>query len=538
MKNFLLVCCLFLGLSQLAQGQASWQWARHLSQVTITATSTDAAGDVYVAGHFSTPVSFTSPYFSGTLTLTPVGTSDLFIGRLDAGGNLKWARQVGGAGAAAYGKAISPDVLGGVFVAGSFHGTLTVNTGPTSVVGPAVYTAALLLRCAAATGTTVWSRGIGNNGYNSSAATVVAGPNATCYLGGMAGGGSVNFNPIIMSMPNRTGYVAAYTSAGSAIWVKKCDHGGSPIGTSVDKVATDGAGNCYATGFFSTSLELGGLTLPSGGSVSRQTFVARLNPGSGSAVWLKGNTAATSGSESSGTGLSVNGSWCYLGGTFNGTENFGGGYTLTAGYPTTGYVAGYQSATGATVWVRPIGYANSGVAVAGDAGKVVATMGFEASTDYTKMVSYAPTGTFQWSQATSGPGSSSASDVALWGSLVYWSGSFQPPCVFGPFTLSGFAGTTYGFLARLNVTAAFARTGAPRLDVYPNPAASELHVTGADAKDGPLQLTVYTAFGKPVLTQKVGVAKLTLDLRRWPRGTYWVALDGADTHERRQIQVE
>ncbi|WP_073111238.1 SBBP repeat-containing protein [Hymenobacter daecheongensis] len=475
----------------------------------------------------------------------------MFLARLDSVGNLRWARQVGGSGATAHGASITVDNRGGLYVVGSCTGTLTVNTGPTSVVASPIFAAVLVLRCRATNGTTVWSRSVGSSGDYSTGETIAMRPGGSVfYIGGRLGGGTMSFAPLSVLAERRSGYVAAYTTAGAALWVRLCDNDGGLWGSSVQELAVDGSG-CYATGFFSTAMELGGLSLPNSATIS-QTFVARLDPGSGAAVWLKASKAAVVGSlfshVSRGSGLAVRGGACYVGGTFKGMELFGS-YGLTAGPNLTGYLARYNAATGDVLWIKPLGftslafgYTNTFVKVAANGARVVAAWGAEAPVRYSLLASHAPNGTYQWSVTSGGAGNSGASDVALRpdDAAAYWTGNFQLGSTFGPFVLVGPSSPASGFWVSVKpVVSGKLLPGMPaeRISLYPNPAVDELRIGGLEQVTGPLKLTVYTALGKPVLTRMLDTAGLTLEVRDWQRGTYWVTLEGEFIHERHLVQV-
>ncbi|KAA9325818.1 T9SS type A sorting domain-containing protein [Hymenobacter busanensis] len=536
------------------RSQVHWETARALNQVAVTSVAADpASGDTYVTGSFSTQISFTSPYPGGKKTMVPVGRADLFVARLDAAGNLIWVRQVGGAGASAYGSRIAFDGIGSVYVVGSFTGTLTVNTGAASTVASPIFAAVLVLRCSASSGTTLWSRGIGNDLDYSEGKSIAMKPGASIfYIGGRLGGGStIDFGPVRVSPGRRTGFVAAYNVVGEAQWVTLGNHDGGVYGSRVNEVAVDDAGNCFATGFFSSALELGGLRLPDSNSPS-QTFVARLQAATGVASWLKASKkpslAFGTNDVSMGTGLAVYGKECYLAGTFKGNEIFDG-TALFAGTTMTGYVARLNAGSGSQTWIQPVGnvstafgYTNTGVTLAANVNRVVAAWGTETVSRYSVLAAFSPAGALQWRLASGGPGSNGASDVALLGDqAVYWTGNFESSGVFGPFTLTGPASPVSGFWARLTLDPL--RTSSPRLPaaplaLFPNPVVDELHVTGAGSATDPVRLTVYSALGKPVLLHELNETDYKLNVRSWPRGTYWVALESNSMHELRQIHLK
>jgi hypothetical protein len=540
MKTLLVVLCLLAGLQTRASAQATWQWARHVQAVSVGATAADAAGNVYVAGSFTAPVSFTSPYFAGTLTLSPFGSRDIFLGCFDAAGHLRWARQTGGSGASATGSAVAIDGAGGVYVVGSFMGTLTTNLG-----GPALtaggYNSALVLRYAAGSGTAQWSRKIGNDNYNCGGLAVAVGPGNGCYVGGFLST-TVSFGSFSATGGRRSAFVALYSAAGAASWATVGHTNGptfSTSGSDATALATDAAGNCYVTGPFSTGLQLGGATLPDNGWFTRQAFVARLSAATGAATWLTGTLGANSSSSAQGTGLAVQGGACYVGGSFGGTETFGGGYTLSSGGVNSSYLARHDAATGATSWVRPLGLGATGVAVAASSSSVLATLGISASPGYAKLAAYAPTGIYQWALSTTGPGSSRAAGLALSGAAVYWLGSYENSGGFGPFALTTPASTTYGYLARLNLPAA-RMTELGTVEAYPNPAQDALQVQWrAPEPRGRVQVTVRDAFGRVLLDAPyAGNEALRLDVHGWQPGLYYVQLRGAGLHETRPVRVK
>ncbi|HYG52201.1 MAG TPA: SBBP repeat-containing protein [Flavobacteriales bacterium] len=86
----------------------------------------DASGNVYTTGIFS----FTADFDPGTgvFNLTPSGTQDVFVCKLDGSGNFVWAKQLGGS-ASEYGYGIAVDASGNVYTAGYFEGTADFDPG-------------------------------------------------------------------------------------------------------------------------------------------------------------------------------------------------------------------------------------------------------------------------------------------------------------------------------------------------------------------------------------------------------------------------
>jgi hypothetical protein len=103
-------------------------WAKQMggtaNEYAISIT-TDANGNVYTAGYFGGTVDFDPG--AGTLIFNS-NNYDIFIQKLDAAGNLIWAKQMGGTGFD-YGYAITTDDNDNVYTTGWFQGTADFDSG-------------------------------------------------------------------------------------------------------------------------------------------------------------------------------------------------------------------------------------------------------------------------------------------------------------------------------------------------------------------------------------------------------------------------
>jgi len=91
------------------------------------AITTDANGDVFTTGYFSGTVDFDPG--TGVQDLTSVGNSDIFVQKLDAGGNFLWVKQME-ATVSGEGQSITIDTDGSVYTTGYFHETTDFDPGP------------------------------------------------------------------------------------------------------------------------------------------------------------------------------------------------------------------------------------------------------------------------------------------------------------------------------------------------------------------------------------------------------------------------
>lgn len=92
-------------------------------------SATDGDGNVYSTGTFTGI--FDADPGAATSNLTSAGGDDVYVRKLDSGGNFVWAKRLGGTGAD-QGHYISLDGSGNVEVIGSFSGTVDFDPGPST----------------------------------------------------------------------------------------------------------------------------------------------------------------------------------------------------------------------------------------------------------------------------------------------------------------------------------------------------------------------------------------------------------------------
>jgi len=99
-------------------GGTSFDWGHDIA--------VDAGGNVYTCGSFNGTPDFDPG--AGTFTLTSAGSNDVFVSKLDASGNLLWAKQWGAA-ASDNGNSIDLDALSNIYITGQFQNTFDVDPG-------------------------------------------------------------------------------------------------------------------------------------------------------------------------------------------------------------------------------------------------------------------------------------------------------------------------------------------------------------------------------------------------------------------------
>ncbi len=104
-------------------------WAKSIGGTGLdygNAITKDASGNIYLTGYYQATADFDPGV--GTYNLTPIGSNDVFILKLDASGNFTWAKSIGGIGTDA-GNSINVDALGNVYTMGNFSNTVDFDPG-------------------------------------------------------------------------------------------------------------------------------------------------------------------------------------------------------------------------------------------------------------------------------------------------------------------------------------------------------------------------------------------------------------------------
>jgi hypothetical protein len=323
----------------------------------------DAAGNVLVTGFFSGSIDF------GGGALQSMGSPDVFIAKLDAGGSAVWNKRAGGIGVH-YSQSIAVDGAGNVLVSGYFTSTIDLGGSALQSAGASdVFIAKL-----DAGGSLVWSKRAGDSNLQSSAHIAVDSAGNVLVVGGFRGSMDWGGCPVT-SAGNTDLYVAKLDPSGACLWSKRAGDTDTQGGAGV---AVDAGGNVLVTGSFGGSMDLGGCPVTSAGNTD--LYVAKLDP-SGACLWSK--RAGDAGAQY-GLGVAVDGmGHVMVTGGFSGFADFGGGSLASAGGEDVFVVK--LDAAGNHLWSRRAGSASDdeGHAVAVDAsGNTLVTGYFSGSADF------------------------------------------------------------------------------------------------------------------------------------------------------------
>jgi sugar lactone lactonase YvrE len=321
----------------------------------------DSSGNTYITGAFGGTAVF------GATTLTSAGYGDIYVTKVDSGGNFLWAKRAGGV-SSVRGQGIAVDSSGNAYITGGFEVTAVFGaTTLTSAGGTDTYIAKV-----DSGGNFLWAKRAGGTGFDIGNGIAVD-SSGNAYITGYFYGGTAVFGATTLTSAGGVDtYIAKVDSGGNFLWAKRAGGTGSNGGRSI---AVDSSGNAYITGYFSETALFGATTLTSAGG--QDTYIAKADSG-GNFLWA---TRAGGTSHDYGNGIVVDSSGnAYITGEFSGTSVFGATTLTSAGWDDI-FVAKVDSG-GNFLWAKRAGGVSSvrgqGIAV-DSSGNAYVTGGFSGT---------------------------------------------------------------------------------------------------------------------------------------------------------------
>jgi hypothetical protein len=292
----------------------------------------DSAGNLYFGGNFAGTADFDPGI--GTALITAATGEDAFIVKLDLNGNYVWAKSFGGIGGNANADGIGDieiDGSGNVHAIGLFTGEVDFNpgVGTHNLLSISGTRSDFFILKLDSSGNFAWAKslGIGGPPYGG---TLSLDNDGNVYAAGIFYG-SVDFDPgdgtaLITAAKSMDTFIVKLDSLGNYRWANT--YGGADSSANEDwifSIANDAAGNVYATGFFSGTVDfdrgLGVSNLTASGN-SNDIFILKLNSSGGHLWSTKYGNSGSDGAWSIATDSSGN---VYTTGGFTGEVNFNPG---------------------------------------------------------------------------------------------------------------------------------------------------------------------------------------------------------------------
>jgi len=316
----------------------NYVWAKQLggtsASVFSNSIATDAAGNIYTNGYFSGTVDFDPG--AGLVSLSTTGFCDAFITKLDASGNLVWAKNIDGT-SMIYGNSVAVDAAGNVYTAGFFLGTADFDPGMGTFWlshSPPGSSDSYVLKLDAS-GNFEWVKEFA--GTAAYAQSIAIDPFGNIYTTGYFEG-TVDFDPDTANTYNLSCtttssfvFISKLNSAGNFLWAKGMV---SSSGSAGNSVIPDGAGNVYTTGHFNqtTDFDPGPANADLTCNGAEDAFISKLDS-NGDFLWA-GNMAGSGSTYTYGNSITTDGAGnIYTTGTLQGTADFdpgSGSFSLTS----------------------------------------------------------------------------------------------------------------------------------------------------------------------------------------------------------------
>ena len=221
---------------------------------------------------------FTQSMTAGSLSLTAVGKTDIFVAKLSTStGAPTWIKNFGGAEDDS-GSSIGANSSGEIFVTGSAFATMTVGTTTLTQIGELD----IVLLKLSAQGESLFAKNMGGINWDNSSSLVVhpaGGVVISGYFSQTMSIGATN----LTSGGSEDIFVARFTDNGNLEWAKR---GGGNGNDQALATTIDVTGHVWITGYFAGTLQFDDLSATTSAG-DRNVFVAQFDGSSGNVKMLR-----------------------------------------------------------------------------------------------------------------------------------------------------------------------------------------------------------------------------------------------------------
>ena len=210
--------------------------------------------NIYITGYFYGTLTF------DTINITSYGGYDIFIAKYDLKGNCQWVKHGGGKGYD-YGRGISTDKDGNIYITGYFNGSATIGNTQFNGNGNDIYSTFLVKY--APDGYCLWAKQAGYTSDDCGGWSIATDSIGNSYITGSFWASTV-FDTIQLTGFGATDiFMAKYSPDGFCQWAKNTGGKQQEIGYGI---TIDTKGNCYATGTFARTALFGTIQLSDSGA--------------------------------------------------------------------------------------------------------------------------------------------------------------------------------------------------------------------------------------------------------------------------------
>jgi hypothetical protein len=360
-------------------------WAKAINAATGAAVATDASGNVYVTGIY-TSTSEIVLQASPSVSLPTVSGNAVYTVKYNSTGVPQWASTIDGSGSD-FGNGIATDAAGNVYVTGSYISTMAITLAPGVILPISVASTAsdTFLVKYSASGVAQWVTTI-TSIYDDRGRGIATDATGNVYITG-AYYGSTTLAPGVTlpgTLGGHDGFIVKYNTSGVAQWAETIM--GSTASDMGLGIATDATGNVYVSGYYSSTtaitINARGVILPITHGID--AFVIKYNS-SGVAQWATTIKGISTGMDS-GAGVATDATEnVYVTGYYNSstaiTINAATGVILPITHGVDAFVIKYNS-SGVAQWATTIQGTGSdeGGGIATDATGNVYVSGYYIST--------------------------------------------------------------------------------------------------------------------------------------------------------------
>lgn len=234
--------------------------------------TTDASDNLYITGNFSGTIVF------GDATFSSPFPGDCFVLKMDALGEVVWAKQFEAGGTIqSLSQCITTDATGNVYVAGLFGGELNIGDiilSSTMDEDNDSYSGDVFAVKLNSSGQVLWAKSYGGTG-NESAKDITVDASGKVYITGYFNG-VANFsgNFLVSEGSSNDVFVLKTNNAGVVEWAEGFGSTGSDNGKGI---IVDESGNIYVTGEFENTVSFGSTDLTATGY--KDMFLIKLSSG-------------------------------------------------------------------------------------------------------------------------------------------------------------------------------------------------------------------------------------------------------------------